>query len=97
MQRTLLPLAAQLELASARGELPPGPTPTRALMIFTSLHGALQLGKQERLAMLPVATDELVRALLHALLSGLGARPEDVSLALDRGQALLSQHPQVAS
>lgn len=97
MHRTLMPLARQLEQAVAHGELSKGPTETRALMLFTSLHGALQLGKQERLALLPVPTDTLVRALLQTLLTGLGASPDAVSLALDEGQALLTLHPRVVS
>jgi AcrR family transcriptional regulator len=95
MHRTLMPLARQLDRAVEAGELPPGATDTRALMIFTSLHGALQLGKQERLAILPIATDALVQSLLEALLVGLGAARETVSAALDEGRALLTHTPQV--
>ncbi|MCB9656456.1 MAG: TetR/AcrR family transcriptional regulator [Sandaracinaceae bacterium] len=96
MHRALMPMARQLDLAAQRSELSHGPAETRVLMLFTALHGALQLGKQERLSLLPVATDTLVRSLLHALLTGLGAPSDDVSLALDAGQALLSTiHPQV--
>jgi AcrR family transcriptional regulator len=97
MHRTLMPLARQLDRAVEAGELPPGATDTRALMIFTSLHGALQLGKQERLALLPIATDALVQSLLEALLVGLGAPRETVTAALDEGRALLTRTPQVAS
>lgn len=97
MHRTLMPLARQLDHAAQVGELPPGATETRALMLFTSLHGALQLGKQERLALLPIATDTLVHSLLEALLVGLGAPRETVVTALHEGRALLTHTPQVAS
>lgn len=97
MHRTLMPLARQLGRATEEGQLPAGSTETRALMVFTSLHGALQMGKQERLALLPVATETLVRALLETLLMGLGASRTDVVTALAQGQALLTLSPKVAS
>ena len=97
MHRTLMPLARQLDHAAGAGELPPGATETRALMLFTSLHGALQLGKQERLALLPIATDTLVHSLLEALLVGLGAPRDTVVAALADGRALLTHTSQVPS
>jgi AcrR family transcriptional regulator len=91
MQGALLPLAHELELARGAGLVSSGSAQTRALLMFTSLHGTLQLRKQERLAVLPLPTSSLVAALLQTLLIGFGATAEISQAALLAGSALHSR------
>jgi AcrR family transcriptional regulator len=76
------PVASALDEAAAAGQLEPGSARDRALALFASLQGVLQLRKQERRAPELIEVDRLFSLTLRALLRGFGAAAEAVEAAL---------------
>lgn len=80
-------VAGHLAAAAAAGALAPGDTMERAVLLWVSLHGTMQLRKLARLDPDRLDPDRLVPRLLHTLLTGWGARRE----LLDEANALLAR------
>lgn len=66
-------LAHSIAMAVEAGQLDPGNTPDRVLVLWSSLHGVAQLGKLERLAADQLNAQRLCSSLLEALMIGWGA------------------------
>ncbi len=96
MTRVLSPLVLSLQTAQEEGALQPsgdardlpGDAGERAAVLFASVHGLLQLRKQE--ARIPVVADldRLVLVSLRSLLTGWGAAPSTLRHDLDAVLAL---------
>jgi AcrR family transcriptional regulator len=68
-------LAALLDQASAAGDLQEGNPLDRALVLWSSVHGVLQLRKIERFDPRAIRPRRLIDELTHTLLCGWGASP----------------------
>ncbi|MCB9696654.1 MAG: TetR/AcrR family transcriptional regulator [Alphaproteobacteria bacterium] len=75
--RMIRPLHDALDRAAREGALGPGDAAQRALVVWASLHGALQLAKLGRFVPL-LATDGVARQAVAALWTGWGANAERV-------------------
>jgi len=80
MLEALQPMVTTLAAAVAAGELSEGPPVDRCLMLFATLHGALQLAKLARHAPL-LDVMRLARDGTAALLIGWGAAPAALDAA----------------
>ncbi|MCB9593338.1 MAG: TetR/AcrR family transcriptional regulator [Sandaracinaceae bacterium] len=89
MIQTMTPLAESLTRAASEGLLAEGDVVERALLVFTSTQGVLQMHKQARIAPNVIDVDRLATAALRTLLIGWGADPERVDLAHERARALV--------
>ena len=74
MHGALLPVAAELSVASERGELSPGAPEQRVLTLFAGLQGALQMRKQERAMPQLLNAERLAAQMVETLLAGWGAK-----------------------
>ncbi len=81
-------VAAVFEHAARVGALEPGHGLERALVLWTGLHGVLQLRKLERLGDAAPRTAPLADALVHTLLKGWGASADALARAASALDAL---------
>ncbi len=91
MVQTMGPLAEALEAATRSGVLEPGDVIERALIIFASTQGVLQMHKQARIAPDLIDVDRLASRAIRTLLIGWGADPASVDAANDRALALIGR------
>ena len=73
LESALRPLAHLLDAATSRGELDAGDNESRAVVLFASIHGALQLRKQSARSNKLASTRALCTIALDGLLGGWGA------------------------
>ncbi len=93
MTEVIGPLVGALERARAAGALQPGDAPSsdaleRATILFSAVHGLLQLRKQEARVPLVSDLDRLVYVSVRSLLLGWGADPETLIRDLDAVRSL---------
>ena len=82
------PLGQALDEAAAAGQLASGPGMDRAMQAFGTVHGLLQLRKQEGRLFQLADLDGLIDRALASLLRGWGADPEQVQRHLAQVHAL---------
>ena len=80
--RALTPLTRAMNEAARATQLRPGDARERTMLLYASLQGVLQLRKQERLAPAAIDTDGMATMLVRTLLSGWGAKEEELDAAL---------------
>jgi AcrR family transcriptional regulator len=71
-------IGESLDRAVAEGALEPGDGMDRAILLWASLHGVVQLAKLRRVGSERIDTDRLTPHLVEGLLCGWGAAPEAV-------------------
>lgn len=76
IMRALSPVERAIELAQKQGTFTPGDPSTRAVALWVSIQGALQLRKLERLAL--VSSPQVVFEVLVSMLVGFGASHDEV-------------------
>lgn len=81
-------VSAQFQAAAAAGALSPGKADRRAVVLWGSLQGVMQLRKLERFGVSAFAHAELTTNTIHALLTGWGADPARLKEARKRAARL---------
>jgi len=90
MIQTMAPLAEALAAAAEAGALDAGDVVERALVIFTSTQGILQMHKQQRVAPGLIDIDRLVNTSTQTLLIGWGASASSVEHAQQNAATLIA-------